>query len=671
MRMMFLSLLLLVLTQPNYGAQKRPLTFEDLRALRRIESMRVSPDGRYIAYTVTAKKESSGPVNTDIYLISSRGGYARQMTTHPAYDGNPCWSPDGRMLAFISDRNGTPQIFALPVDGGEARQISRIETGVSHFTWSPNGRAFCLTTWAPPQSSPRDSSNRIQPSGTASTIRRYDRLFYRWNGRWLDENRRQLFVMPFEGGGAWPITPGGYDTPALALGSDHDFTFSPDGEEIAFVRNVDTSTAHSTNNDIFIVPAAGGTFRQITTNTANDRHPVYSPDGTSIAFLSNNRPGYADDQFDIMIYDRRTHRLRNLTDEFNLDISELVWDSSSERLFFTARDQGRLAIFTVEVKNKKIKSVLLSGTNRHLSINVHDDRILFLRSRIDMPDELFACDRRGENLHQLTFTNKPLLDRLEMNALDEFWFSAPDGRIVHGFLLKPPFFDPARTYPSIVLCHDQAHGAWEDRFISMWNPQVFAARGFVVILINYRGSKGYGEDFSYALARNWGTAPYRDLMAGLDHVFKKHTYLDNQRVAAAGSGFGGFVVNWMAGHSDRFQCLISHAGISEPVSFYGTTDAIWFPAWEFGGSPGENMKIYERWSPLRFIKNGSTPMLILHGTEDSFVPLNQSLQLFTAVQEYGIPSRLILFPGEGHEVLSPGCAEIWWEAIFEWLDQWL
>jgi dipeptidyl aminopeptidase/acylaminoacyl peptidase len=640
--------------------------------MKRIGKFTLSADGQWIAFTMTEFNVEKNNNNSDIYLVSTSGGSPRQLTTHPGYDGDPCWSPDGSLLSFISTRNGTPQIYALPMNRGEAQKISDIATGINSFTWSPDGRYFAFTTSIHPGAS-IDSSLQIDLVKSRSTVKAqiFDRLLFRHWNRWIDKKRSHIFVMPSFGGSAWDVTPGDIDTPPISLGSSKDYTFSPDGNELAFVRNTDSLTALSTNNDIFVVPSKGGTIKRITSNLANDNQPVYSPDGNYIAYRAMSRPGFEADQYDLMLYNRENEAIWNLTDEFDLDVGEIIWSPNSKLIYFTTPDQGREVIFKVELKNRKKSGVVLEGCNSNLIISPDETQLFFRRTHINFPNEILGWDINEEEYYQLTYSNRTLLDQLEMNSVIEFWFPSFDGKIVYGFLLKPPFFDPVKDYPGILLIHGGPQGAWKDEFHYRWNAQMFASKGYVVIMINIRGSKGYGQEFCDAVTKNWGGGPYRDIMTGLDFVFKKYAFIHSEKIAVAGASYGGYLVNWIAGHTDRFRCLVSHDGIVNPVSFYGTTEELWFPEWEFNGTPYENVKQYEKWSPIRYAKNFKTPTLVIHGQQDFRTPLEQGLQLFTALQRNNVPSKFLYFPDEGHLVLKPQNAILWWNTVLDWIDQWI
>lgn len=657
-----------LLIAANGMGQKRAITSGDLWRMKRIGDMILSPNGEWLAYEVTQHNVEKNSRNTDIYLVSNMGGSERQMTTHEGYDGDPCFSPDGSILAFLSDRSGRRQIHVLSMDGGEAQQITALGTDVNDFIWSPDGKYFAYTTEQILPDADQDTSGAMQYMN--ENVRLIDDLFYRHWNEWIHNKRSYLNVMPATGGPSWRISSGEHDIPPVSLGSSRDFAFSPDGKEIAFVRKTDSLEALSTNNDIYIASSKGGSIRRITPNLGNDNQPVYSPDGKYIAYRAMQRPGYEADQYDLMLYDREKRAAENLTTGFDLNVDEIRWSPSGDFIYFTAGNQGRIVIFRIQVKNRKIKGLVHQGCNTHLAVAPDESRLYFVRSRTHMPHEIFSSNEEGDRTFQITYANRGLLGKLDMNPAEEFWFTSSDNRLVHGFLIKPPAFDPARTYPAVLLIHGGPQGAWQDEFHYRWNAQLFASRGYVVIMINPRGSKGYGQDFCAAVSKNWGGVPYRDLMTGLDYVLKEYRFIDGGRISAAGASYGGFMINWIAGHTDRFTCLVSHAGLSNPYSFYGTTEELWFPEWEFDGTPYENTRYYERWFPLRSAKDFKTPALIVHGQLDFRVPVEQGLQMFTALQRMHVPSRFLYFADEGHFINKPQNAQIWWQTVLGWIDRW-
>ncbi len=657
-------ILLIMVLFSSFGAyaKQRAMSVKDLWSMRRIEEIALSPDGEWIVFTLTQYDVEKNKEYTDIFLVNSMGGDVRQLTTYKGYDGKPCWSPDQRLIAFISERDGTRQIYALPTDGGEAQKISDIPGGLQDLIWSPDGKYFAFTARTHPAD--KKISSQSRGSNTGSVI--FDNLScYRDDGKQM--GKIHIFVMPATGKSYWDVIPQNIDLGWIRPERFKNFTFSPDGREIAFVCDTDSLSPFSTNSDIFVVPSRGGRVRRITKSPANDERPVYSPDGNYIAYRSMRYSGFPLDQYDLMIYNRKTGKLKNLTDEFDLNIREIAWDPSSKKIFFTSDDQGRVAIFSVELKNKKIKSILLTGCNTNLYVSKEDDKLYFLRTKIDIPREIFQCNKKGEKLFQITFSNQKLLNELKLSEMTEFWFTNSEKRLIHGFILRPPFFNPSKIYPAVLLTHNIVDDAWRDEFVYHSSPQMFASHGYVVIMINNRGSRGYGRDFHFLASRNWGGAPYRDIMSGLNYVLDKYPFIDSKKIVCVGS----YMTNWIAGHSTLFKCLISDNAISELFSFYGTTEQRWFAEWELGGNVYENYKLSRRWSPVRYAKDFSTPTLIIHGTKNTRVPINQGLQMFTALQRKRVPSRLLIFPDEGRIISNPKNAETWWNTVFGWIDEWI
>ena len=654
-------------------AAKRAITVEDMWAMKRIGPPVLSPDGAWLAFPVTEYSMAENASNTDIYLVSTRSGEVRQLTTNPAYDGAPAWRPDGKAVAFVSTRDGKPQIYLIRLDGGEAQKLSDVPTGVGQITWSPDGKYLLFTTRIHPEAKDLAASARMDEEREKSKVKARiitHLLFRHWN-RWLEGKRSHVFLLSAKGKVIRDVTPGDYDTPPIDLGSAHDFTFSPDGKEIAFVRNEDPVVAVSTNNDIFLVPTEGGKIRKLTENPANDNEPVYSPDGRYIAYHAMSRAGFEADQYDLIVYDRQTGMRRNLTKDFDRDVEEIVWGPKSRKIYFNSENEGRRSIFVADLKTGKVTELVHDHFNSSLSVSPDGRTLYFRRQATNLPYEIFAFDLKKKRVRQLTHLNTERLAQLEMNPLEDFWFESFDGHKVHGMLLKPPFFDPAKKYPLVYLIHGGPQGMWSDDFHYRWNSQMFASPGYVVAMVNFRGSKGYGQWFCDQVSRDWGGGPYKDLMAGLDYVLKTYPFIDTTKVAAAGASYGGFMINWIAGHTNRFKCLVSHDGVAEQVSMYGGTEELWFPEWEFGGTPYEHPELYDKFSPVRYAKNFRTPTLVIHGERDFRVPYTQGLQMFTALQRMGVPSKLLFFPDEDHFVTRPQNARLWWKTVLGWIDQWI
>jgi dipeptidyl aminopeptidase/acylaminoacyl peptidase len=665
--LLFLCLIISVVdAQP-----KRAITFDDLIGMGRISDPQYSPDGKWIAFVVTYHNKVENTTNSNIYLIAANGGDVRQLTSAKRSNYNPRWSPDGKQIAFVSTRDGESQIWTISLEGGEARRISSISTGVSGMQISPDGKWFAFASEVYPDCPDDDCNKAREEAAEKSKVKAkiFDRLPYRiWNS-WKDGKRSHLFVMPSAGGRAIDLTPGDYDTPPIDLGGAWDYAFSPDSKEMVFTRNMDPMIAISTNNDLFIVPVTGGPAKKITENPGNDSQPLYSPDGKFIAYRRMERAGFEADRNQLVLYERATGRHINLTEQVDYSVHDVVWSPDSKMLYFNADDKGNESIFRVSVQTKKVEALLTTGYNTQLRMSPDGKSLLFLRESINTPAELYRMDPDGKNLRQLTRINADRVALLDMNPKEDFWFDGAGGTKVHGWIVKPPAFDAAKKYPLVYLIHGGPQGQWGDQFHYRWNAQMFASRGYVVAMVNPRGSTGYGQKFTDEISRDWGGKVYEDLMKGVDYILKTYSFVDGNRMAAAGASYGGYMINWIAGHTDRFRCLINHDGVFNPWSMYGTTEELWFVEWEFGGTPYQNPELYNTWSPLLNAHKFKTPMLVVHGQQDFRVDVSEGFQVFTALQRQGIKSKMLYFPDEGHWVTKPANAELWYKTLLDWLDE--
>ncbi len=665
--LLFLCLMISVVdAQP-----KRAITFDDLIGMGRISDPQYSPDGKWIAFVVTYHNKVENTTNSNIYLIAANGGDVRQLTSAKRSNSNPRWSPDGKQIAFVSTRDGQSQIWTISLEGGEAKRVSSISTGVSGMQLSPDGKWFAFASEVYPDCPDDDCNKAREEAAENSKVKAkiFDRLPYRiWN-RWKDGKRSHLFVMPVAGGKVIDLTPGDYDTPPIDLGGAWDYAFSPDSKEMVFTRNMDPMIAISTNNDLFVVPVTGGPAKNITENPGNDSQPLYSPDGKFIAYRKMERAGFEADRNQLVLYERATGRHINLTEQVDYSVHDVVWSPDSKVLYFNADDNGNESIFRVSVRTKKVEALLTTGYNTQLRMSPDGNSLLFLRELINTPAELYRMDPDGKNLRQLTRINAERVAQLDMNPKEDFWFDGAGGTKIHGWIVKPPGFDAAKKYPLVYLIHGGPQSQWGDQFHYRWNAQMFASRGYVVAMVNPRGSTGYGQQFTDEISRDWGGKVYEDLMKGVDYILKTYSFVDGDRMAAAGASYGGYMINWIAGHTDRFRCLINHDGVFNPWSMYGTTEELWFVEWEFGGTPYQNPELYNRWSPLLNAHKFKTPMLVVHGQQDFRVDVSEGFQVFTALQRQGIKSKMLYFPDEGHWVTKPANAELWYKTLLDWLEE--
>ena len=658
----------LVFTLSLEAQTKRAMTFDDLIGMERVADPQISPDGRTVAFVISKYSTKTNSSTSSIYLVPTAGGTPRQLTTTGRQNHSPRWLADGKTLAFLSTRDGQSQIWKIRIDGGEAQKISTISTEASGLI---AGRSFLFASEVYPECATDDCNSerneRVESSAVKAKI--FTTLPYRvWN-YWKDGKRSHVFVQGLDGGAALDVTPGDFDSPPIDLGGARDYDLSPDGKEVVFTRNQDPLVAISTNNDLFLVPAEGGTITKITDNPANDNQPVYSPDGTTIAYRKMDRPGFEADRQQLMLYERASGRHVNLTSDFDRSVGEVLWSPDSKTLYFTADNEGNQVVYKVPAKGGPPQMILSSGTNRSLSITPDGKTIVFAREATTTPAELYAMDSNGKNLRALTGVNAARLSALEMRPAEAFWFEGAAGTKVHGWLVKPPFFEASKTYPLIYLLHGGPQGQWGDEFHYRWNAQMFASRGYVVAMVNRRGSTGFGQKFTDEVSADWGGRAYEDLMKGLEYLLATYPFIQPDNLSAAGASYGGYMANWIAGNTGRFRSIVSHDGVYNPYSMYGTTEEVWFPEWEFGGSPYDKPELYERWSPLKRAQNFKTPMLVVHGQLDYRVDVSEGFQLFTALQRQGVKSKMLYFPDEGHFVTKPQNAELWWRTVLGWIDE--
>lgn len=650
---------------------KHPLTFDAFIDLGRVTDPQISPDGKTVAFVVTYHNKTDNKTNSNVYYIPVDGGTIQQLTNAKGANNTPRWMPDGKSLAFVSTRDGESQIWIVPAAGGEARKVSALSTGAADLQVSPDGKWLSFSSTVYPDCPNDDCNKKRMEEAEKSKVKAkiFDKLPYRiWNS-WKDGMRNHVFVIPSGGGSATDITPGDYDTPPIDLGGNWSYAWSPDSKEIAFERNPDLFIATSTNNDIFLVPISGGEPRKITDNPGNDSQPTYSPDGKYIAYLQMKRAGFEADQKQLILYERSTDKRLNLTEQFDYSVNDMVWSPDSKVIYFNADDKSNESLFKLTVAGRKLETLIGKGYNHSLRILPDGKSLVVARESINQPVELYRVDTEGKMVRKLTAVNGEKLSQIELNAKEDFWFEGSGGTKVHGFIVKPPNFDAGRKYPVIFLIHGGPQGQWGDQFHYRWNAQMFASRGSVAVLVNPRGSTGYGQQFTDQISRDWGGKAYEDLMAGLDYALKTYSFLDGKRVAAAGASYGGYMVNWIAGHTDRFRCLVSHDGVFNPKSMYGTTEELWFPEWELGGTPYKNPELYEKWSPMAFARNFKTPMLVVHGQLDYRLDVSEGFQLFTALQRQGIKSKMLYFPDEGHFVAKAANAELWYKTVLDWIDE--
>ncbi len=714
MRRFFSVLLTLAaFTFPALAQAKHPFTFEDMMKLKRVGDPQVSPDGKWVIFSVVDVSLEKNTKTPHVWIVPTAGGQEKEIISDQDGD-RPRWAPDGKRFAFLSTKEQGSQVWIADFDPAAGTvtgvyKLTTMPTEAGGELWSPDGKNVLFTSDVYPEcdGQPDEIACNAKKADAAEKSKVKAQLFthllYRhWNA-YKQGTRTHIFVLPVltQVHVYHDLTPGDYDAPEFSLGGQDDYAFSPDGQEICYTSNHDKNPAASTNNDLWLVPVAGGPAKNITAdNPASDSTPLYSPDGKYIAYRAQQRPGYESDRFRLMLYDRKTGEKHDLTKDLDRWAGSYSWLPNSRGMLITIEEEGQSQIVWIlpfDFKHGATGPGTLKKEGQELMLNVakgyfdspvapNTDIVVANGMSLSAPNEIYSIDLRRlsdingpppeKAAHPLTHFNDALLSQVSMSPLEPFWFTGAHNDKVECFLVKPPNFDASKKYPVKFLIHGGPQGAWGDDWSYRWNPELFAAptsstpSGFVVIMINFHGSTGYGQKFIDAINGDWGGAPFEDLMKGLDYAEKTYPFIDKDRECALGASYGGYAINWILGHTDRFKCLVSHDGMFNAESAWGTTEELWFNDWEFRGTPYDNRASYEKWSPHQYAKNFKTPTLVIHGQRDYRLDVSEGLQLFTTLQMEGVPSEMLYFPDEGHWVLKPQNSQLWYKTVNDWVDRW-
>lgn len=673
---------LLILIFSIVVAAQTPFSFDDLAKARRVADPQLSPDGKSVAYTIGDVNMAANRVVNQIYVadLTRPDRPARQVTNGTSSSSSPRWSPDGRKLAFVTGG----QIWVMDPDGDDKKQLSTISTGASNPVWSPDGKWIAFVSDIYPDCPDDQCNKRRDEEAEANPVKAIvtERLLYRHWVEWRDKKRTHVFVMPSQGGQAVDFTPGDFDSPPYAASSGNDYTFSPDSREIVFLKNPDKVEAVSTNSDIIVRSLFDKSEKNITvSNRGYDASPAYTADGKYLIFRSQATESFEADRWRLMRYNRQTGETVELTRGFDQQVDEFAISNDSRTIFFVAGVRGRNRLFSVPVEpdlRARIATHVrdISRFSDQLgsisSINISPDggTVVFAASSMAAPAEVFSANLTTNSVAAISRANP----RLNLSKAEDVSWTGALGAKVHGWLIKPANFDPNRRYPMIVLIHGGPQGAWMDSWSYRWNPQIYANAGYIVFAPNQRGSTTYGQKFVDEVTADWGGKAFVDIKNGVAAVIR-NPFVDRNRIGAAGASYGGYMVDWLLGHNNdprfKFRAFVSHAGVYNLESMAAATEELWFVKWEFKGMPWENPVNYNRWSPHKFVKNFNTPTLVTAGELDYRVPVDQSLQLFTGLQLQGVPSKLVIFPDEGHWILKPRNSEFWHRNVLDWFAKYL
>lgn len=688
-----------LLTPTADAAEKRPMKLDDLFKFKKVSDPQVSPDGTQVVYTVGQILDvATNKTISNLWIAATDGkSPPRQLTTTEKKDSHPRWSPDGKKILFQSNRSGESQLWVIDLTGGEAKQLTTISTGAETGIWSRDGKRIAFVSGVYPENSTKpftesdklnkEKMEKIEKSPVMAKV--HTRLFYRHWDSYVEDKRQHIFVMDADNGTPRDVTPGDRDAypTSTTFSVGDDFTFSPDGQFIVFTAVPPKDEAWSTNYDICRVGInnASTEWETLTKdNAAADGSPKFSPDGKQLAFRRQKKAGYEADKWELMFVSCQpdggmsgspksaTGKLANNKD---VSVDEFTWVGDN-MLTFVADDGGYKRLFAVWPGSKDDAFVTsgIKGSSTSPSASRDGKKIAFSNAALLRPAELFSCDGdlRSATPENVSHANDALLDQLDLSKPESVIVKGANGDPMQMWILKPPGFDPSKKWPVAYLVHGGPQGAWEDGWSFRWCPQLWAAQGYVVALPNPRGSTGFGQKYVDEITGDWGGKCFEDLMKGVDYL-ETLPYVDKNRIGSAGASFGGYMMNWFATQTPRFKCLITHCSVYNFESEYTTTDELWFDEWEHGGPPwGKNRDSYEKHSPHRFAANlgkHKTPMLIIHNDLDFRCPIGQGIELFSALQRQGVPSRFVNFPDEGHWVLKPANSKFWHEEVFAWLTK--
>jgi len=680
------------------------MTFSDLIQMRRLGDIALSPDGRWVMYAATDVDLAKNTKTSHLWIVPVAGGPARALTDSMAGESHGRFSPDGKQILFESSRDGGQQIWLAgfnTADGtiGEPHELTSLSTETNGAMWSPDSTHILFVSKVFPDC-PDDACNKTRDDEQEQSkvkARIFTHLLYRHWNEFTGDKRSHLFLASIDGSVPRDLTPGDiHNVPPFQLEGPDQYAFSPDGREIAFEEDLDPVPAISTNIDVFTLRLDNPDAKpvKISTSPGGDHSPRYSPDGRYIAWRSQARAGYESDRFRLVIYDRQTKQIKDVLPNFDRWVDEFAWGpQGSGVIYFTAEDKGEEPVFAINLGNGAPNPFpeRLTDTGSYGDLHPTPDGKLLIASRVTVrsPGEVVTLDSAlvahgafsvGMNREiaypdtlkerQITYLNDALLAQLDLPKMESYWFRSFGKVRVQGFIIKPPGFDPSKKYPVKFLIHGGPQGAWGDSWSYRWNAELFAANGYVVIMINPRGSVGYGQAFIDQINGDWGGKPYIDLMRGLDNAEARFPYIDKTRECALGASYGGYMADWILGHTHRFRCIITHDGMFNPESAWGTTEELWFNEWEFKGTPWSNRALYRRWSPMLAETSFKTPTLVVHSQLDYRLDVSEGYQLFDTLQRMKVPSKMLYFPDEGHWILKPQNSQLWYKTVNDWCDQW-
>jgi dipeptidyl aminopeptidase/acylaminoacyl peptidase len=668
-------LLILSFALAGHTAEKRAFQLEDLYRVQSVASLQLSPDGKSAVFTVSTSDLGRAKRVTHIWQMDIDGKNQRQLTFGDKSETNPAFSPDGKWISFLSAREGGPALYLLPVAGGEAKRLLTVSTGISDPVWAPDSKSIAFAGDVYPECGADDSCNKkISDRWEKGPLQAHmaDSLLYRHWTSWKDGTRTHILLASVEDGKVRDLTPGDADAPPFQLGGAVPYDFSPDGSKLVYASNPDKVPAVSTNSDLWLLslndPAAKP--KNITAaNPAYDGSPKFSPDGKIIAYRMQKQPGFEADLFRLAVYDLSSGTSKVLTESFRNWVEDFEWAEDSRSIYFAAPSEGQTPIYRIHAGTSAITQVLADKAIDGFTLLRNNSGILYIRRSTGEPAEIFRANLAGGKAagsSRLSRFNQGLEEEVDLRPAESIWVAGAGGTRIQVFIVKPHGFDPSRKYPLILNVHGGPQMQWTDSFRGDW--QVYPGAGYIVAFPNPHGSTGYGQDFTAEISGDWGGMVYEDVMKVTD-ALEKLPYVDPARIGAMGWSYGGYMMNWIEGHTNRYKAIVSMMGVYNLTAMHGATEELWFPEWDLKGHPWDS-SLYEKWSPNKSVKNFKTPCLVITGERDYRVPYTQSLELFTDLQKMGVPSGLIVYSDAGH---WPSWYEmaLYYTAHLEWFQKYL